>query len=126
MLLFRAGTSPGVVSQPGGLTPMNAMTEQPILPFAKGDWRVEPRGSVGTVLAEARRRCAMTIEQVAETTRVPIRYLAAIEAERFDVIPGVIYLKGFVKAFARAVGLCERWAMDAINAALSERRRATA
>ncbi len=65
----------------------------------------------------------MTIEQVAAKTRVPIRYLAAIEAERFDEIPGVIYLKGFVKAFARAVGLCERWALDAVNAALVDRRR---
>lgn len=100
---------------------MNAVTEQPVLPFARGDWRVEPRGSVGTALAEARLRCALTIEQVAATTRVPIRYLAAIEAERFELIPGVIYLKGFVKAFARAVGLCERWALDAVNAALVDR-----
>ena len=124
--MFRTETSLGFVSQPGGLTPMNATMEQPILPFARGDWRVEPRGSVGTALAEARQRCAMTIEQVAQMTRVPIRYLAAIEAERFDEIPGVIYIKGFVKAFARAVGLCERWALDAVNAALgAPRRRAT-
>lgn len=121
--MFRAGTSLSFVSQPGGLTLMNAVMEQPILPFARGDWRIEPRGSVGCALAEARRRCAMTIEQVAAETRVPIRYLAAIEADRFDEIPGVIYLKGFVKAFARAVGLCERWALDAVNAALVDRRR---
>ena len=105
---------------------MNAVTEQPILPFARGDWRVEPRGSLGSALAQARLRCAMTIEQVAQMTRVPIRYLAAIEEERFDEIPGAIYVKGFVKAFARAVGLCERWALDAVTAALgSPRRRAT-
>ncbi|OYX47083.1 MAG: hypothetical protein B7Y97_12975 [Sphingomonas sp. 32-66-10] len=117
---------PGIVSQPGGLTTMNAAMEQPILPFARGDWRVEPRGSVGSALAEARRRRALSIEDIAAETRVPIRYLAAIEAERFDVFPGLIYLKGFVKAFARAVGLCERWALDAVTAALgAPRRRAT-
>ena len=49
---------------------------------------------------------------------------AAIEAERFDLIPGLVYIKGFVKAFARAVGLCERWAADAIKAALADRRAA--
>lgn len=102
---------------------MSVSTEQPILPFARGEWRIEPRGSVGSALAEARLRCAMTIEQVAAMTRVPIRYLAAIEAERFDEIPGAIYIKGFVKAFARAVGLCERWALDAVNAALGSARR---
>jgi cytoskeletal protein RodZ len=38
----------------------------------------------------------------------------------------VIYIKGFVRAFARAVGLCENWAMQAINALLADRRNATA
>jgi cytoskeletal protein RodZ len=104
------------------LTQVNAISEHPILPFARDDWRVEPRGSVGEVLAKARQRCAMSIEDVAATTRVPVRYLAAIEAERFDLIPGLVYIKGFVKAFARAVGLCERWAADAIKAALADRR----
>lgn len=78
---------------------------------------------MGTALAHARRRRALSIEDIAAETRVPIRYLAAIEAERFDVFPGVIYLKGFVKAFARAVGLCERWAVQAVEAALLDRRR---
>lgn len=102
---------------------MNAVLEQPVLPFARGDWRIEPRGSVGHALADARRRRALSIEDIAAETRVPIRYLAAIEAERFDEIPGVIYIKGFVKAFARAVGLCERWALDAVNALLAGERK---
>lgn len=101
---------------------MNALVEHPILPFAKDEWRVETRGSVGETLAKARLRCAMSIEDVAAATRVPVRYLTAIEAERFDLIPGLVYIKGFVKAFARAVGLCERWALDAIKAALADRR----
>ncbi|HEV7290050.1 helix-turn-helix domain-containing protein [Sphingomonas sp.] len=104
---------------------MNAVTQQPVLPFARGDWRIEPRGSVGNALADARRRCALSIEDIAAQTRVPIRYLAAIEAERFDEIPGVIYIKGFVKAFARAVGLCERWAVDAVSALLAAGLKAT-
>lgn len=101
---------------------MNAVAEQPILPFAHEEWRVQPRGSLGNVLAEARLQRAMTIEQVAAETRVPIRYLHAIEAERFDVIPGRIYAKGFVKAFARSVGVCDRWAGEAIGAAMAEKR----
>ena len=103
---------------------MNAIVEHPILPFASDEWRIAPRGSVGEALAEARQRCAMSIEDVAAQTRVPVRYLTAIEAERFDLIPGLVYIKGFVKAFARAVGLCERWAAEAIKAALADRRAA--
>lgn len=101
---------------------MNAVAEQPILPFAKGDWREQPCGTVGVALAEARLRCAMSIEQVAAETRVPIRYLTAIEAERFEVIPGRVYAKGFVKAFARSVGLNERWAAEAFADAIAEKR----
>lgn len=104
---------------------MSQNADQPILPFATGDWRVEPRGSVGSALAEARTRRAMTIEQVAAQTRVPVRYLTAIEAERFDVIPGRIYAKGFAKAFARAVGLCEQWTATQIAAAMADRPMAT-
>ena len=83
---------------------------------------MEPRGSLGHVLAQARLERAMTIEQVAAQTRVPIRYLHAIEDERFDIIPGRIYAKGFVKAFARSVGLCERWAGEAIATAMTDKR----
>lgn len=101
---------------------INAIAEHPVLPFAQEEWRVQPRGGVGEALAQARQRCAMTLEDVAAATRVPIRYLTAIEAERFDLIPALVYLKGFVKAFARAVGLCERWATEAILATLADRR----
>ena len=101
---------------------MKPMVDHPILPFAQGEWRVAPRGSIGEALAQARLRCTMSIEDVAAETRVPVRYLAAIEAERFDLIPALVYIKGFVKAFARAVGLCERWASEAIKAALADRR----
>jgi cytoskeleton protein RodZ len=101
---------------------MSAIVEHPILPFAQDEWRVAPRGSVGEALAQARHRCAMSIEDVAAATRVPVRYLTAIEAERFDLIPALVYIKGFVRAFARAVGLCERWATEAVKAALADRR----
>jgi cytoskeletal protein RodZ len=100
---------------------MNIVADHPVLPFAQSEWRVQPRGSLGAALSEARLQRHMTIEQVAAETRVPIRYLHAIEDERFEVIPGNIYAKGFVKAFARSVGLCERWAGEAIAAAIMER-----
>lgn len=101
---------------------INMVAEHPVLPFAQGEWRMEPRGGLGDALARARLEREMTIEQVAAVTRVPIRYLHAIEDERFEIIPGRIYAKGFVKAFARSVGLCERWAGEAIAAAMTEKR----
>lgn len=104
---------------------MNVMQQHPVLPFAPGDWRIEPRGSVGSALAEARRRRAMSIEEVAAQTRVPVRYLCAIEDERFEVIPGRVYTMGFAKSFARSVGLCESWVAEALRATLADRLATT-
>lgn len=42
---------------------------------------------------------------VAATTRISTRALIAIEQERFDALPGGIFRRTFVQAYAEAVGL---------------------
>jgi cytoskeleton protein RodZ len=61
--------------------------------------------SVGALLAEARAARGRDLEQIARETRVPLRHLMAIEADDHDALPALPYALGFVKAFARAVGL---------------------
>ena len=61
--------------------------------------------SVGALLAEARAAREQDLEQIARETRVPLRHLMAIEADDHDALPALPYALGFVKAFARAVGL---------------------
>lgn len=61
--------------------------------------------SVGALLAEARAAKGRDLEQIARETRVPLRHLMAIEADDHDALPALPYALGFVKAFARAVGL---------------------
>ncbi len=60
---------------------------------------------VGAILGEARTAAGLELTDIARDTRVPLRHLAAIEADAHDSLPALPYAIGFAKAYARAVGL---------------------
>ena len=47
----------------------------------------------------------MSVEEIARSTRVPIDSVTRIEANQFDELPGEVFVRGFLKSYARAVGL---------------------
>jgi len=49
----------------------------------------------------------MSLKDIADTTHVSLRYLEAVEADRWEVIPGAFFIKGVLRNYARAVGLDE-------------------
>jgi len=60
--------------------------------------------TVGTLLKQHRDLRQMTLPEVSRVTRIPEATLASIEADRFDDLPGEVFVRGFVKSFAVAVG----------------------
>ena len=60
---------------------------------------------LGATLAAARIAAGRELDDIARETRVPLRHLRAIEADAHDSLPALPYTVGFVKSFARAVGL---------------------
>jgi len=60
---------------------------------------------IGAILAAARQAQGLDLTDVARDTRVPLRHLTAIEADAHDSLPALPYTIGFVKAFARVVGV---------------------
>jgi hypothetical protein len=60
---------------------------------------------VGPTLREARKRREVEISAVAEATRIRPRFLHAIESEEWDVLPGGVYTRGFIRAYAAYLGL---------------------
>ncbi|MDQ0350687.1 cytoskeletal protein RodZ [Alkalibacillus filiformis] len=60
---------------------------------------------LGQRLKEAREEKGLTIEQLAESTKIQKRYLTAIEDHQWDTIPGNFYVRAFVREYADAVGL---------------------
>jgi hypothetical protein len=59
----------------------------------------------GATLAAARATSGLALVDIARETRVPLRHLAAIERDEHDGLPALPYATGFVKSYARAVGL---------------------
>jgi len=61
--------------------------------------------SIGRYLRHAREARAMSVEEVSRATRIPVPSIERIEADHFDDLPGEVFVRGFLKAYARAVSL---------------------
>ncbi len=61
--------------------------------------------SLGQALREEREARNISIEEIASSTKIVRRYLEALEDDRMDVMPGGFFIKGIIRAYAKAVGL---------------------
>jgi cytoskeleton protein RodZ len=68
-------------------------------------------GSFGERLRREREMRGITIEEIAEATKIGSRNLRALEDEKFDLLPGGIFNKGFVRAYSKFLGLDEEQAV---------------
>lgn len=60
---------------------------------------------LGQQLREARLQKGMSLDDVQEVTKIRKRYLEAIEAGDYKVLPGSFYVRAFIKTYAEAVGI---------------------
>jgi cytoskeleton protein RodZ len=77
-------------------------------------------GSFGERLQRERELRGINLEEIAEATKIGTRSLRALEEQDFDKLPGGIFNKGFVRAYARYLGLDEEQAVADYLAALGE------
>lgn len=63
--------------------------------------------SLGGQLRRAREARNLSLRDISDQTRISRRYLEAIEADDYKSLPGGIFNRSFVKAFARLAGLNE-------------------
>jgi len=64
-------------------------------------------GSFGERLRKEREQKGISLEDISLETKIGTRLLRALEEEHFDQLPGGIFNKGFVRAYARHLGLDE-------------------
>lgn len=67
--------------------------------------------SFGDRLKKEREQRGITLDDISLTTKIGTRLLRALEEEKFEQLPGGIFNKGFVRAYARHVGLDEEQAV---------------
>ncbi len=77
-------------------------------------------GLFGEKLRRQRELRGLSLEAISTTTKIGTRMLRAIEDEHFDQLPGGVFNKGFVRAYARQVGLDEDDAVTDYLTALRE------
>jgi cytoskeleton protein RodZ len=63
--------------------------------------------SFGAQLKKEREKQGVTLEEISVSTKIGTRMLRALEEEHFDQLPGGIFNKGFIRAYARCLHMDE-------------------
>jgi cytoskeleton protein RodZ len=82
---------------------MSGKTERREFP---GDGTIQT-GAFGDRLRREREMRGVSLDDIAAATKIGTRLLRALEDEHFDLLPGGIFNKGFVRAYAKYLGLNE-------------------
>lgn len=77
----------------------------------------------GERLRREREMRGISLEEIAEATKIGTRSLRALEQENFSQLPGGIFNKGFVRAYARFLGIDEEQAVSDYLAAMEEQQQ---
>lgn len=64
--------------------------------------------TLGEELKAARESKGLTLRQIADSTRISMSFLAALEADDYSSIPGEVFVTGFLRSYARELGIPEK------------------
>ena len=64
-------------------------------------------GGFGERLRREREMRGIALDEISTATKISNRFLRALEEEKFDQLPGGIFNKGFVRAYAKFLGIDE-------------------
>ena len=73
----------------------------------------------------ARETRGIALRDISEQTRISMRYLEAIEADDYRRLPGGIFNRSFVRAYAKHIGYDEQQALEEYSTMMHERGETT-
>ena len=76
--------------------------------------------SIGEQLRLAREARGIGLREICDETRISVQYLEAIEANDYKRLPGGVFNRSFIKAYAKCVGYDEREAIEGYTRYLRE------
>ena len=71
--------------------------------------------TIGSYLKQQRERAGLSLEQVAQTTKIRGTLLTSLEADRMEDLPGGVFVRGFVRAYTDAVRDSSGRAMELLD-----------
>jgi cytoskeleton protein RodZ len=81
--------------------------------------------SIGEKLRLARETRGIALHDISEQTRISMRYLVAIEADDYRRLPGGIFNRSFIRAYAKQIGYDEQEAVEEYSTMMHERGEST-
>lgn len=69
----------------------------------------------GSYLKHERELRGVPLEEISATTKIHIRFLQALEDNQFDKLPGEVFVKGYIRSFAKAIGFNEDEMLNAYD-----------
>ena len=79
--------------------------------------------SIGLILKQKREEHSYTLEHVAEITRITLTNLRNIENGELEALPGLVFVRGFVRNYATLVGVESDWMIEALNQTFTNREQ---
>ena len=58
----------------------------------------------GSYIKHERELRGVPLEKISRITKIHIRFLEALEDNRFDDLPGEVFIKGYIKSYANIIG----------------------
>jgi cytoskeletal protein RodZ len=81
--------------------------------------------SIGEQLRLAREERGIGLREICDQTRISVHYLEAIEANDYKRLPGGVFNRSFIKAYAKCIGYDEREAIEGYTRYLREHGEST-
>lgn len=86
--------------------------QKPKPPRKKAEPEKPGPSGVGSLLREERRNRSLDIQEVARLTRLREHFVEAIEQEAWDKLPPPVFVRGFIRSYAGALGLDSARALE--------------
>ncbi len=84
----------------------NIISHEPKKEEVKNDFRHTESTIFGGIhLKNIREMKGITLDEISQKTRIRVSYLKALEEENFDQLPAEVFSRGFLKAYAKYIGL---------------------
>ncbi len=87
------------------------------------DSRAKTGETAGNLLKVARERRGLTEKQVADRLHITMHYVRAIETDRYEKLPGIVFARGYIKSYALLLGLDKDQLVTLFDDSVSEQHR---
>ena len=79
------------------------------------DEKREKSVSIGALLVNGRNAASLSQVDISEQLNLPLRTIQALEKDKFDELPEATYIRGYLRNYARTVGVNAEYLVDAFD-----------